>query len=112
MAASPDALDAAARRLRTEASGLDDLATRVIDPMRAELPDVWVGPAADLFGEELLDHRVAITATADDLRIEAWRLETEADAARQAAAEAAEEAAGAAGESGSGGGGGTTRPFF
>lgn len=89
MAASPDALDAAARRLRIEASGLDDLISGVIDPMRVELPEVWVGPAADLFADALIDHRSSIAITAGDLRTEAWRLEVEADAVRQAAAEAA-----------------------
>ena len=111
MAASPDALDAAARRLRTEASGLDDLVAGVIDPIRNELPEVWIGPAADLFAEELSDHRFAIAVTAGDLRHEAWLLETEAHAAREAAAAAAEAAAAAAAAetssgAGSGGGGG------
>lgn len=95
MAASPDALDAAARRLRTEASGLDDLVSGVIDPIRSELPDVWRGPAADLFAEELADHRFSVAVTAGDLRHEAWLLETEAQAARDAAAEAAAAAAAA-----------------
>lgn len=101
MAASPDALDAAARRLRTEASELDDLATGVIDPIQSELPEVWVGPAADLFAEELSGHRVSIVVTAGDLRHEAWLLEVEAQAARDAAAAAAEAAAAATAEAGS-----------
>ena len=117
MAASPDALDAAARRLRTEASGLDDLVAGVIDPIRNELPEVWIGPAADLFAEELSDHRFAIAVTAGDLRHEAWLLEAEAQAAREAAAAAAAEAAAAAAaaETGSGvgsGGGGGGNTFF
>jgi len=120
VAASPDALDAAARRLRTEASGLDDLVAGVIDPIRNELPEVWIGPAADLFAEELSDHRFAIAVTAGDLRHEAWLLEAEAQAAREAAAAAAAEAAeaaaaAAAAETGSGagsGGGGGGNTFF
>lgn len=109
MAASPDDVDAAARRLRTEASGLDDLVTGVIDPIQIELPEIWAGPAADLFAEELSDHRFSIVLTAGDLRHEAWLLEAEAHALRDAAAAAAETGAAAAliGSSGSTGGGNT-----
>ncbi len=106
MAVSPDALDAAARRLRSEASGLDDLVTGVIDPIRSELPEVWRGPAADLFADELSDHRHAILVSAGDLRHEAWLLEVEAQAARDAAAAAAlAESAGSGTTWGSSGGG-------
>jgi len=119
---SPAALDDAARKLRIEASGLDDLVTTVIDPIRSELPGIWVGPAADLFAEELSDHRFSITVTAGDLRHEAWLLEAEAQAARDAAAAAAAEAAAAAaaaeasgsgsGGSSGGGSGGGGNTFF
>ena len=111
---SPAALDDAARKLRLEASGLDDLVNAVIDPIRSELPDIWVGPAADLFDEELGRHRTVISSTAGDLRTEAWRLEIEAQAARDSAAAAAAAAAppsdpgddpGTGGSSGGSGGG-------
>lgn len=84
-------LELVAMRLRVEATRLDGVIVRYVEPAMRLLPEVWVGPAADHLERELLGHRRLLQAVVSRLWARAGSLEWQAAELRAA------EAAGALG---------------
>ncbi|MDF1596707.1 MAG: hypothetical protein P1T08_11560 [Acidimicrobiia bacterium] len=84
--AGADSLELAAARLRVESNRLEDAIASYLEPSLLQLPEVWIGPAADQLERDLLSHRLVLRGVARGLRAGASRLEWEAAGIRAAAA--------------------------
>ena len=85
--ATASSLEAEAAACRYQALRLDGLIDQYLDPALRLLPRVWVGPAADHLGRELLRYLETVRSVRWELRRKAAQLESEA--AVQSASEAA-----------------------